>query len=335
MTSFLWLFQESRKSRMLWLAVSCLITACAARGQGANYIVDQFDTNSAALYVNLAWGTAVPAITWDATQNALTSLASNNPGSGSANWVVPWPTTGDQIEVARAFNNGAVLNLNNYTNVSFDILFASNSATDGNGSYGIIEVDAAPQSSTYPSVALGKYTSAVANGNGWMHVSLSVSAAGNSALSAVTGIGLKIQQNKTGANLSGTTAFWIDNIIFNGSGAQPATNPPQILALNAAQVWQRLEFQITNVPSASNPFDPDIIKVDGTFTLPSGRTVVVPAFWYQGYTRRLSPCFSGRTERLTKSKHPRSARAQPRRPRLHIPPVSRMDRGRGCPRPCA
>jgi hypothetical protein len=39
------------------------------------------------------------------------------------------------------------------------------------------------------------------------------------------------------------------------------------------------EFAIVNVPTAANPFDPDNIRLDATFTLPSGRLMVVPAFW--------------------------------------------------------
>ena len=69
------------------------------------------------------------------------------------------------------------------------------------------------------------------------------------------------------------------------SGAQTA---PQIIQLLPAQAWQRLEFTITNVPAVSNPFDPDVIRVDATFTLPSSKTVTVPAFWYQAYQRSLS-----------------------------------------------
>ncbi len=61
-----------------------------------------------------------------------------------------------------------------------------------------------------------------------------------------------------------------------------------ISQLAAPQLWQRLEFRITNVPEATNPFDPNVISLDATFSLPSGRTIVVPAFWYQGYQRGLS-----------------------------------------------
>jgi hypothetical protein len=63
---------------------------------------------------------------------------------------------------------------------------------------------------------------------------------------------------------------------------------PQIVQLTTPQLWQRAEFSITNVPAATNPFDPDIIRLDATFTFPSGRTMVVPAFWYQAYQRSLS-----------------------------------------------
>lgn len=67
--------------------------------------------------------------------------------------------------------------------------------------------------------------------------------------------------------------------------AQPA---PRFIRLTSAQLWQKLEFCITNVPAATNPFDPDVIRLDATFTLPSGKTMTVPAFWYQGYQRRLA-----------------------------------------------
>jgi len=69
--------------------------------------------------------------------------------------------------------------------------------------------------------------------------------------------------------------------------AAQAQLPPQIIQLVPAQLWQRLEFSLTNMPAVSNPFDPDVIRVDATFTLPSSRTMTVPAFWYQAYQRAL------------------------------------------------
>jgi hypothetical protein len=70
--------------------------------------------------------------------------------------------------------------------------------------------------------------------------------------------------------------------------ASRANAAPQISQLTSAQLWQRLEFGITNVPTVSNPFDPDIIRLDAILTFPSGKTVTVPAFWCQNYQRSLS-----------------------------------------------
>jgi hypothetical protein len=77
--------------------------------------------------------------------------------------------------------------------------------------------------------------------------------------------------------------------------ALPAQPAPEFIQLTPAQLWQRLEFCITNVPAVTNPFDPDQIRLDATFTLPSGKTMTVPAFWYQDYHRGLS----GGNETLT------------------------------------
>ncbi len=48
------------------------------------------------------------------------------------------------------------------------------------------------------------------------------------------------------------------------------------------------EFGADGLPGVSNPFDPEQITVDGLFRGPDGSEVRMPAFWYQGYARRLS-----------------------------------------------
>jgi hypothetical protein len=63
---------------------------------------------------------------------------------------------------------------------------------------------------------------------------------------------------------------------------------PEIIPLAAPQLWQRAEFQVGHAPVAANCFDPDLIRLDATFTPPSGRTLTVPAFWYQDYSRALT-----------------------------------------------
>jgi hypothetical protein len=183
----------------------------------ANYVADQFDTDTTSAFNNNGWGAASPVFTWDATLNAITTEATNTPGSGSAEWQITWPNaSGDQVMVTRSFAGGTVLNLNDFTNVSFDIMFATNCGTDGQASYGDVIFCVTPQADGWPSTALGEYDSLVANGNGWIHVSIPFTASSQADLDAVTAYGFKIQQSRTGGNLTNTT-FYLDNVIFGGN----------------------------------------------------------------------------------------------------------------------
>jgi hypothetical protein len=89
-------------------------------------------------------------------------------------------------------------------------------------------------------------------------------------------------------------------LIGLGGFVAGAPAAPQFVQLAPAQLWQRLEFRIFSLPGATNPFDPDNIRLDAAFTLPSGRTMNVPAFWYQDYQRGSS----GGYEYLTPSGSP-------------------------------
>ncbi len=77
-------------------------------------------------------------------------------------------------------------------------------------------------------------------------------------------------------------------VVLGTAAAMVAKAGLQVSPLNPGQPWQRMEFQITGVPTAANPFDPDLVRVEGVFVSPAGQTSSVPAFWYQGYQRRLS-----------------------------------------------
>jgi hypothetical protein len=225
------MFKSSHWLRPLAIALTAGSVVATSQAQPyANFIADQFDTDTSGDFDNNSWGTASPTITWDGTQNAVTTMGPNNAGSGSLDWQIAWPlASGDQIMVTRGFNNGAILNLNDYTNVSFDIMFAPNCATDGQGSYGVVEIGCSPQSDGWPSTALGDYYSAVANGNGWIHVVMPINASSNPKLSAISAWYVKMQQSKTGGNVTGTTAFWLDNVIFGGLTNLP---PPPTVSIS-------------------------------------------------------------------------------------------------------
>jgi hypothetical protein len=63
---------------------------------------------------------------------------------------------------------------------------------------------------------------------------------------------------------------------------------PEIVPLGEPQLWQRAEFRVDHAPVATNCFDPDLIRIDATFTSPSGRNLTIPAFWYQDFSRALA-----------------------------------------------
>ena len=82
------------------------------------------------------------------------------------------------------------------------------------------------------------------------------------------------------ANLSALFCLLLTISILSGQTVQ-------VKPINAPQLWQLSEFRVENGPAAGNAFDPEAIRIDATVTTPSGRSAVVPAFWYQEFTRAL------------------------------------------------
>ncbi len=67
----------------------------------------------------------------------------------------------------------------------------------------------------------------------------------------------------------------------------PSVGAVTLVPLTEPVLWQRAEWRLDGAPEAENNFDPDQIRIDATFVAPSGRVMIVPAFWYQDYTRAL------------------------------------------------
>ncbi len=235
-----------KRTRTWKLAVSLLglaaATLASAPAQSTNFIVDQFDTSAAGL-ANAGWGTTATTLIWDEAVNQTTTLGPNAANSGSAYWSTDWsgtPGGSDQVMVNRRFPGSAVLNLVNYTNVSFDIRFDPASATDGKGGFGVVQIIWTPQSDGWASTYQGAAAFYETN-TGWIHVEMPFDASANPKLAAVTHVGFKIQQAYTGAALSGVTRFWIDNVILHGRAAaipppavslKPVTTPPGLMTLS-------------------------------------------------------------------------------------------------------
>jgi hypothetical protein len=76
--------------------------------------------------------------------------------------------------------------------------------------------------------------------------------------------------------------------------------PVGLKPLAAPALWQTAEFRVEHGPDARNPFDSEELTLDAIVTLPSGRQLIVPAFWYQEFSRALA----GGKEVLTKVGRP-------------------------------
>jgi hypothetical protein len=97
----------------------------------------------------------------------------------------------------------------------------------------------------------------------------------------------------------------IAGLLLTGVKATLAANVT-LSAPTSLQTWQRIEFQISGLPSVANPFDPDLIRVDATVLSPSGRSLRVPAFWTEDY----------RYDLIAGEEHPKSLGTQGWRLRL-------------------
>lgn len=86
--------------------------------------------------------------------------------------------------------------------------------------------------------------------------------------------------------------YFVDESIFSSKEKLAI----QEIILNAEKISQNrlLELTINLSATYDNPFDPDDIDVTAQFISPAGKKVVIPGFFYQGYTRDQA----GNTERL-------------------------------------
>jgi hypothetical protein len=224
----------SSKSLRL-IGAGMILTGSVLLGQAQpypSYIIDQFDTDTTGFYQNQGWGTAVPSFSFNAANATPGPGLPNNPGSGSMQWQSSWSVGGDQIMVDRGFNTinilGDVLDFSQYTNISFDVQFQSDSSTNAQGNYSSLEIDAIPQSDGWPSTYIGTFVASGTNGNNWIHASVTLPT-GISKLSAVTGYGIKVQEGNSGQVVGNVTDFLIDNIVLGGNQTVP---PPPTMSIS-------------------------------------------------------------------------------------------------------
>lgn len=106
---------------------------------------------------------------------------------------------------------------------------------------------------------------------------------------------------KFGVKVHGSAAYagpvWIDDVtlIPYGEDERPDARPASFTWRGGVPVtvnqFGRFEASFELGKAFSNPFDPDVVDVQGVFRDPSGKEVVVPAFFYQDFER--SPAGNG------------------------------------------
>ncbi len=84
--------------------------------------------------------------------------------------------------------------------------------------------------------------------------------------------------------LFGAVAFWTGEHGLAGAADRLQLRP---LAPEVPQ-YAKIEFLITGLGAYQNPFDPEEVAVDLEIRTPSGQTLLLPAFWYQPFERRVS-----------------------------------------------
>lgn len=177
---------------------------------------------------HIGWG-GQGAVAWDSTQDS-----GGNANSGAL-YITANGAAGDQLVALGHFSGqnwvnpgSARVDLTEYTNITFDIKWdAANStielpAYNATGEplqfWGIPVANA--EANTPPWITIGAAPIPAAASNGWTRVSVPIDPF-IANIDSVYGVGFK---KYTAANLIGTAAFWVDNIVLQAK--QVATAPP-------------------------------------------------------------------------------------------------------------
>src|SRR5690242_10749448 len=221
-------------------AVSVLAAALTSIGQAqtfTNIVVSQFNGAEAFQSLPRWWGLSSYSATVDATVNNPTTLAPNDPLSGSLKGTADWTgTSGNgngapepQLMLYNSFAgntfNDSVKISGYYYDLDFDLLVDPNSAKTANGTFGDIRAGIVLPGPTWSQVTLWEDT-AYTN-VGWRHIHAYIDPA-TPGVDTFTGFFLywpwQTDSSNAGA-IQGVQNFWVDNIIFTTNLSKPL-NPP-------------------------------------------------------------------------------------------------------------
>jgi len=198
-----------------------------------NLVVAQFDTASDPFsQVYVWWGGPVLTQEWDGTQNNPTTLAPNNPGSGSlkltADWTLVDSTGGPQpqLMLLNALSgvewNQSITASGYYYDFNFDIKLDPASAKTAAGDFG--HISAFVTDSGWNRIQI--WDSPAYTNSGWTHVHGYIDPAAAGA-DTITGFALNWPWQTAGnlGAITGVQTFWIDNLILNTNLTKPLQPP--------------------------------------------------------------------------------------------------------------
>ncbi|MHB8522597.1 MAG: hypothetical protein ACYDH9_17810 [Limisphaerales bacterium] len=246
-------------------ALAGLALACSTsltRAQTPDYIIDQFtdptETDSWARW----WGGAVQTYEYDGTEDSKT-----NASSGSLKATIQFDLAayaGDnQFAAVHYFTtpDGARQTLDGslYTNLVFDLRFATNSAQSG-GNFGYFEYGVVP--TDYSQIGLGNITVAATNG-AWTHIVAPIDPSAPK-ITNIFGVWIKVWSGDASSGMTGTTTFWVDNVELIGNTntapppsptmvIQPVTPGLQLVASAVGQTYQRQSISTLSADTNGNP----------------------------------------------------------------------------------
>ncbi|MBL9138563.1 MAG: hypothetical protein JNK85_22030 [Verrucomicrobiales bacterium] len=225
--------QTCRRTISRFVLGLTLVAAAQTVTAQENFVVDTFDSEDSATQWTRWWGSAPQAYEFDGTVDA-----ANNASSGSLKATIDFDLAtygGDnQFAVVRGFPDGAVVDGTKYTNLVFSLRWASSSPQRTDGDFGYLEYGFRNQD--FSQTWLGGQAVAIASGDQWVQVKVPIDRT-TAKLDTITGVVLKLWSGTTGG-LTGSSVFWLDDVMLLANTNQVA--PPPSMKLASATAGLRL-----------------------------------------------------------------------------------------------
>lgn len=208
------------------LLAGVLVTGAAGLAQAQeNLVVSEFPDADSVTAWSRWWGAAAQTYEWDGTVNQPA-----DPSSGSLKATIEFDlaTHAGENQFALQGNLPETADGTKYTNLVMDIRWDANSPKTPGGDFGYLEYGL--KTADASQIWLGGQA---ITGSDWIHIEAPIDPALNK-LDQVNGVVLKLWSGDPSSGMTGTTAFWLDNVVLVAS-TNAAPPPPPSLSLASAE----------------------------------------------------------------------------------------------------